>query len=127
VGALAPDRQIATMAQTPVAAKVHQTLDIHRHFAPQITLNLVVSIYGLADLQNFGVGKLIDTPFQWNANLVADLVGKPVADAVNVLQRDDDALIRRNVNASYTSQGFLLNVVVANGPEATVGRVSIGR
>jgi hypothetical protein len=46
------------MAQAAVAAKVHQALDVHRHFAAQVALHEVVAVDGLADLQDFRVGEL---------------------------------------------------------------------
>src|SRR5690606_37182683 len=39
--ALAADRQAAPVTDAPVAAEVHQALDVHRHLAPQVALELV--------------------------------------------------------------------------------------
>src|SRR5271154_4365879 len=36
VGALAADRQALAVTQAAVAAEIHQTLDVHRHFAAQV-------------------------------------------------------------------------------------------
>jgi hypothetical protein len=48
------------VAQATVAAKVHQTLDVHRSFAAQVTFNHVITVDGFTDLQDFCVGKLVD-------------------------------------------------------------------
>ena len=65
VGALAAHRQPPAVAQATVAAEVHQPLDVHRDFAPQIALDLVArgrSCRGCrADL---GVGQLVDPPLE---------------------------------------------------------------
>jgi hypothetical protein len=60
VGALTTNRQATAMAQTAVAAQVHQALDVHRDFAAQIAFDLVVAVDGFTNLQHFGVGQLVD-------------------------------------------------------------------
>src|SRR5690606_6983311 len=81
------------------AAEVHQALDVHRDFAAQVALDLVVAVDRFADLDDFGVGELVDAAVGRNADLGHDLLGELLADAVNVLQRDDDALVGRYVYA----------------------------
>jgi len=44
VCALATNRQITTVAQATVATKVHQTFDVHLHFAAQVTFDFVVGV-----------------------------------------------------------------------------------
>src|SRR5690606_28065902 len=39
LGALAPDRQAATMANAAVGTEVHQALDVHRHFTAQVAFH----------------------------------------------------------------------------------------
>ena len=38
------------MPEAPVATEVHESLDIHRYFATQITFNLVLAVNNLADI-----------------------------------------------------------------------------
>ncbi len=90
------------VTQAAVAAEVHQALDVHRDFATQVALDLVVAVDRLADLQHLGVGQLVDAALGRDADLVDDLLGELRADAVDVLQRDDDALVGRDVDASDT-------------------------
>src|SRR5207245_194146 len=40
VGALAPDREPLAVAESAVAAEVHQPLDVHRDLAPQVAFDL---------------------------------------------------------------------------------------
>src|SRR5215470_15631662 len=44
MGALAADRQSATVPQPAVAAEVHQPLDIHGDFAPQVPFDHIVAV-----------------------------------------------------------------------------------
>src|SRR5437899_5234573 len=106
VRALAADGQRAAVTQAAIAAEVHEPLDVHRDFAAQVAFDLVVAVDRLADLQHFRVGELVDAAVCRDADLVDDLLGKLLADAVNVLKRDDDALVGRNVDAGYTSHFF---------------------
>src|SRR5262245_47144464 len=110
VGALAAHRQRTAMAQAAVRAQIHQPLDVHRHFAAQVALDLVVAVDRLADLQDLGVGQLADAPLGRDADLVHDLLRESRADPVNVLKRDHDALVRRYVDARYTSHVSYLHV-----------------
>jgi hypothetical protein len=49
MGTLPAYRQPFPMSQPSIAAKIHKPLDIHRHFAPQITLNFVLTVYDFPD------------------------------------------------------------------------------
>src|SRR6185295_16455864 len=91
------------MAQAAVAAEVHQPLDVHRHLAAQVAFDLVVAVDRFADLQHFGVSELVDATLGRNTDLVDDFLGELLADAVNVLKRDHNALVRRYIDARYTS------------------------
>jgi hypothetical protein len=51
---------------------------------------------------DLGVGQLVDPPLGRDADLLADLLGLGRADAVDVLKRDDDALVGRDVDACDT-------------------------
>src|SRR3990172_4660726 len=102
VGALAPDRQAAAMAQPSVAAQVHQPLDVHGRVPPQIAFDDEVAVDRLADLQDLRVRQVVDATQIRDADLLADLLGSPRPDAVDVLECNDDALLRRNVYACNT-------------------------
>src|SRR5690606_38297486 len=60
VRTLTTNRQAAAMTQTTVATEVHQTLDVHGHFATQIAFDLIVAVDRLTDRENFGVGQLMN-------------------------------------------------------------------
>src|SRR5579872_7283183 len=108
VGALAADGQPLAVAQTPVAGEVHQALDVDGGLAAQIPFDGVVAIDRLADLQHFLVGQLVDPARVIDADLAYDLVRLGLADAVDVLQRDHDALVGRDVDAGDTGHARAL-------------------
>src|SRR5476651_163683 len=62
VGALTADRQALAVTQAPVAAQIHQALDVHRHVAAQIALDQKVAVDDFADLDDFGLGQVADPP-----------------------------------------------------------------
>jgi hypothetical protein len=74
--------------------------------AAQIAFNLVVAVDGFANLQHFGVRKLIDATVSGMPTF-STISGELVADAVNVGERDDNALVCRNVNACYAGHVHL--------------------
>src|SRR5215211_7625551 len=108
VRALAANGQAAPVPQAAIAAKIHQAFDVHGHIAPQVALDHVVAVDDLADLQHFLVGELRDPSRLRNSHFGHDLIGLGGADAVDVLQRDHDALVGRNVDACDTGQGLFL-------------------
>jgi hypothetical protein len=99
---LATHRQSLAVAQAPVTAKVHQPLDVHRHLAAQIALDLETLIDDLAHPYDFVVGELIDPPFGGNGRPIANCLGLGPADTVNVGQRDLYPLPRGNIYACDT-------------------------
>src|SRR5262249_50518932 len=66
MGPLTAHWKPAAMSQPPVAAEVHQPLDIHCDVAPQIAFDHVVTIDDLANLQYLLVGQLRDPPLLGN-------------------------------------------------------------
>ena len=60
VRALAADRQALAVTQAAIAAEIHQPLDVHRHFAAQIAFDEIVAVDRFADLDDFGLGQVVD-------------------------------------------------------------------
>src|SRR5205823_1666581 len=74
--------------------------------APQIALDHVVAIDDLADLEHLGIGELRHPPLGREVTLLHDLTGRLRPDSMNVLQRDHDALVGRNIDASDTGHAL---------------------
>src|SRR5215213_3782997 len=107
VGALAAHRQAAAMTQAAIAAEVHQTLDVDTGLTAKIALDEVVAVDHFADLQNFLVAQLADATFHGDLDLLDDLGRVLLADAMDVLERDQHALVGRDIHAGNTGHGLL--------------------
>lgn len=66
-------------------------------------LNDVVAVDRLADLQHFGIRQLADAPLGRDADLLADFRRELRADPVDILKRDQNALLGRNIHTCDTS------------------------
>src|ERR1700736_5142261 len=107
VGALTAHRQAAAMAQAAIAAEIHQTLDVHAGLATQIAFDHIVAVDHFADLQHFLVAQLRHAAVIGNLDLLQDLGSVFLADAMDVLERDQDALVGRDIHAGNTGHGLL--------------------
>ncbi|MNU94612.1 hypothetical protein D3C71_845990 [compost metagenome] len=104
--ALTADRKVTTVTQAAVAAEVHQTLDVHRRIATQVTFDLVVAVDGFADLKNFSIRQLMNALVSRKTDLVHDFLREFRTNPVNVGQRNNNALCSRDVDASDTCHVF---------------------
>src|SRR5882762_4487103 len=107
VGALAAHRQAAAMTQAAIAAEVHQALDVDAGLATQIALDHIVAVDHFADLQHFLIAQLRHPAVIGNLDLLQDLGSVSLADAMDVLERDQDALVGRDIHAGNTGHGLL--------------------
>lgn len=95
------------MAQPAVAPEVHEPLDVHGRVASQVAFNDEITVDRFSDLQDLCIGQLVHAPLLGDADLGADVVRQLRPDAVDVLKGDNDALLRWNVDACYTSHIYL--------------------
>src|SRR6185295_17534287 len=107
VGALAAHRQTAAMTQAAIAAEVHQTLDVDAGLAAKIAFDEIVAVDHFADLQDFLVAQLADATIRRDLDLLDDLGRVLLADAMDVLERDQNALVGRDIHAGNTGHGLL--------------------
>src|SRR5881394_1956352 len=107
VGALTAHRQAAAMTQAAIAAEVHQTLDVDADFSTKIALDQIVAVDHFANLQNFLVAELADATLSGDLYLLDDLGRVLLADAMDVLERDQDALVGRDIHTGNTGHGLL--------------------
>jgi len=64
---LATDWKALAVATATVAVEIHQTLDVHRCVTVKIAFYGLARIDGFADLQNFGVRKVLHTTAMINS------------------------------------------------------------
>src|SRR5882757_5300498 len=107
MGALTAHRQSAAMTQAAIAAEVHQTLDVYAGVTPQVAFDHIVAVDHLTNLQHFLIAQLRDPTVIGNLDLLQDFGRILLADAVDVLERDQHALVGRNVHAGNTGHGLL--------------------
>src|SRR6202044_1077738 len=88
-GALATHRQLLAMAQAAIGAQIHQPLDVDRDLATKVAFDHVVAVDCLANLQNFRIRQLRDTPLRRDMPLLDNLFGLLRPAAVDILKRDD--------------------------------------
>src|SRR3979411_2719350 len=107
VGTRAAHREAAAMAQAAIAAEIHQTLDVDAGLATQIAFDQIVAVDHFAYLQHFLVAQLRHAAIIGNLDLLQDVGRILLADAMDVLERDQDALVGRNIHAGNTGHGLL--------------------
>jgi hypothetical protein len=100
------------MANSPVAAKVHQTLDIHGNFSAKVTLDDEIC-NSRTQSRNLGFSKVLDRCMRCHTSCHTNLLRTRVTDAVNRRQADYDVLVQWNVYACYSSHFTPLLVVLA--------------
>src|SRR6266446_4654776 len=104
------------MPQPAVAAEVHQPLDVHGHFAPQVPFDHVVAVDDLADLQHFLVGQLRYPAGLRNPDFPHDFIGLSRPDAMDILQCNNDAFVGRYVDAGDAGHSLSLLLPARAGP-----------
>src|SRR5689334_8229001 len=100
------------MTHAAPGAQVHQALDVHRHFAAQVTLD-----QPLGDLRtqrgHFGFGQILHLGGGAHARELAALLRARAANAVDVGQADPHVLVHRDVDTGYACHGSALPLLVA--------------
>ena len=99
------------VAQAAIAAQIHQPLDVHRHFAAQIAFDEIVAVDDFADLDDFGVGQVVDAALWRDADLLADLLGLGGANSMDIAQADFDSLLGGDIDAGDTCHEILRMVL----------------
>src|SRR5437899_643197 len=95
------------MTQAAIAAEIHQPLDVDAGLTAKVALDEIVTVDHFADLQDFLVAQLADATIHGDLDLLDDLGRVLLADAMNVLKRDQHALVSRDIHAGNTGHGLL--------------------
>jgi len=102
-GALATQRQIAAVAQTPVGPYLLQSFDVLGDLSTQVTLDLMVSINNDADTRCVLLRQILDPDVGVDPSLIQDSLAGGLAYAVDVGERDLRSLVVGQVNAGDPS------------------------
>jgi hypothetical protein len=95
VRALTADGKPLAMTKAAIAGEVHQTLDVHRRGAAKIAFDGVTGVDRFADLQDFGVRKILHAACMIDSQLVGNFDRLGATDAMDVGERNDYALVSR--------------------------------
>src|SRR5690606_10510604 len=94
--ALAANGKPAAMAYATVTTEIHQPLDVHADFAPQIALDLELADLGAQRIE-LAFGQVLDLVGRIDAGRGADRPGAGPADTVDRGQGDDRVFAIGNV------------------------------
>lgn len=91
-------RQAAPVTNAAIAAQVHQSFDIHRRLASQITFDDKIG-YSSTQIRHFRLRQILDLGLGSNFRRIANLLGARIADPVNRSQGNHDVFAYRYVYA----------------------------
>ncbi len=106
VSALTANRQATTVAQATVATQIHQTLDVHCHFAAEVAFHAVIGVDNFAQLLHFIIAELVHALRFCNARGLADFGSPGRANSINILKPDHNPLGGRDIHAGNTCHAF---------------------
>src|SRR5512137_1018489 len=98
-GPLSPHRESPPVTQPPVAADVHESLDVHGHLALQIALDPVAALDDPPQLVDLVLGEVLDADVLADLGLGQNLPRQGSADPVDVRQGDLQPLLPRQIHA----------------------------
>ena len=99
--------EVTAMAQTAVAAKVHQTFDVHLCVAAKVAFDSIGVVDVLTDREDLSIGQLIYAACWVDTNSFTNGGCGGVANASDIRQGDWNALPCGDVNARNTCQNGL--------------------
>jgi hypothetical protein len=104
-GTLTTARQALAMAQATIATKVHQTLDVHRDFTTQVTLDRELG-YLVTQTFHVCIGDIFDLRVTTDTRSVTDFLCAGPTHTIDRGQSDLCVLMVRNVNPSNPGHGI---------------------
>src|SRR6185312_1470760 len=97
LSALTAHRQAAHVAHATIALDALQALEVHADFAAKVTFDDILAILdGMNDLGKLGFAQVLRANLRIDIGLGQNLDRVRGTDAINIPQRNVDALIRRN-------------------------------
>src|SRR5262245_64177640 len=120
MSALASRWQALAVPEPPVSAQIYEALDVDRDFAPEIALHHIIAVDHFTDLQDLGVGELVDALALGYVYLLANLSGIHRSDTVDIPQGNDDALVGWYVDTCNSSHATILLLGLGSRPARPV-------
>src|ERR1700722_3110962 len=102
LGPLAAHGQATPVAEAAIRADVGQSLDVARNLSPQVALDLDPAVDRVAQGLLIGLGEVLDPNVRIAPRLLQYLLGRRQTDAIDVRQRDLDALLARQIDPGDT-------------------------
>jgi hypothetical protein len=87
------------MAEPTIRSNVDQTLDVHRNFAPEVTLNAIFFIDNFAQPEDFIVGQVTDARVRINTGSLQQGLTRVEPNSENVCQPNFHTLFAGQVNS----------------------------
>ena len=108
LGSLPTDRQAPKMPNAAVAFDTLQAFQVHADFSAQITFDDVLAVLdGVNDLRELLLGQILGANAGIDIGLRQNIARIGRTDAIDIAQRDVDALVGRNFNADDTSHKLI--------------------
>ena len=110
MGALTAYGQATPVAETTIAADIHEPLDVHIHFRSQLTFNLVFIGDDITDRHHLLLGKVAHRGVEGHLGFSENLTGTRMADTVDMRQRILHRFIAGQIypgNSSHKLSSFL--------------------
>ena len=86
------------MAESTIGSDVHQPLDVHRDFAPQVALDAHLLVDDVAEPIDFIVRQIAHPRIGTNVRSIQQLLAGRKPDPINVGEADFDPLFAGQVN-----------------------------
>jgi len=99
------------MAETPIATKIHQALDVHLHFTPHIAFHAIFGLEQLTNALDVRFSELLSELIFRDIRLLANLFRKRTTNTVKVWKGEGDVLVTGEVDACNTSHDAFLRAV----------------
>ena len=105
-------RKTAAVANAPIGADVHQSLDVHRHLGAQRAFHAVVLLDRLAETIDVRIIEILDAEVGADAGALDDAARELTADPENVRESDLDLLVAREIDSCNSRHSLTLPLLV---------------